>query len=84
MEDLHLLYALAGLLAVALILASRRLAALPVTEPMVGMLAGLAIGGAGADLLTIPGDHRAATSTFAHGVTQIAGRRLYARRNGDR
>ena len=58
MQTLHLTYAVAGLLAVALILGSQRISRLPVTEPLIALCFGAALGPAALGLLVIPDDVR--------------------------
>ncbi|QGG95780.1 cation:proton antiporter [Actinomarinicola tropica] len=56
MDELHLGYAVAGLIAVALILASARIERLPITSPMVGLVAGAVLGAPVLGWLTIDPD----------------------------
>ena len=53
METLHVGYATAGLLAVVLILCSRWIRETPLTEPLLGLLCGIAVGPAVLDLLAV-------------------------------
>lgn len=58
MESLHLAYALVGTLAVVLALASRKMRDLPVSEPLLALVVGAAIGPFALGLISVPDDVR--------------------------
>ncbi|WP_413452599.1 cation:proton antiporter [Georgenia phoenicis] len=58
MESLHLAYALVGSLAVVLALASRKMRDLPVSEPLLALVVGAALGPFALGLISVPHDVR--------------------------
>lgn len=58
METLYRSYAVAGVLSVVLVLASRRIRTLPVTEPLVALVVGVLLGPHVLSLLVIPTESR--------------------------